>query len=102
MSLRAEMRVAPAGVRQAQPGVATGQSVVAWPLGYAEAFICEWAVQETLVCNTAAAPILAALNSHGNSVCLRHLEINLYILAIGLKTQTVFHAHWLCTRIDRR
>jgi hypothetical protein len=28
MSLRAEMRVAPAGVRQAQPGVATGQSVL--------------------------------------------------------------------------
>jgi len=28
MSLRAEMRVAPAGVRQAQPDVATGQSVL--------------------------------------------------------------------------
>jgi len=85
------------GGRQAQPGVATGQSVLAWRLGYAEVFICEWAVQETLVCHTAA-----ALNSHGNFVCLRHLEINLYILAIRLNTQTVFHAHWLCTRIDRR
>ena len=28
MSLRAEMRVAPAGVRQAQPGVATGHNVL--------------------------------------------------------------------------
>ena len=28
MSLLAEMSVAPAGVRQAQPGVATGQSVL--------------------------------------------------------------------------
>ena len=58
------------GGRQAQPGVATGHSVLAWRLGYAKVFICEWAVQETLVCHTAA-----ALNSHGNFVCLRHLEI---------------------------
>ncbi|WP_347864543.1 hypothetical protein [Planktomarina sp.] len=34
-----EMVNAPAGGgRQAQPGVATGQSVLAWRLGYAEVF----------------------------------------------------------------
>ncbi|MDP4064646.1 hypothetical protein IMCC1933_05140 [Rhodobacteraceae bacterium IMCC1933] len=30
------------GGRQAQPGVATGQSVLAWRLSYAEAFMTLW------------------------------------------------------------
>ena len=34
-----EMRAALAGGRQAQPGVATGQSVLAWRLGYAEVLV---------------------------------------------------------------
>ncbi|MDP4063695.1 hypothetical protein IMCC1933_13190 [Rhodobacteraceae bacterium IMCC1933] len=39
-SLYIEMVNAPAGGRQAQPGVATGQSVLAWQLGcYAEVFL---------------------------------------------------------------
>ena len=33
-----QMVNAPAGGRQAQPGVATGQSHLAWRLGYAEVF----------------------------------------------------------------
>jgi hypothetical protein len=37
-----EMRAAPAGRRQAQPGVATGHNVLAWQLGYVEVFIKKW------------------------------------------------------------
>ena len=52
---------------------------------------CEWAVQETLVCQTALRGNRAALNSHGNIVCLPHLEITVCICTIGLNIQTVFH-----------
>lgn len=58
-------------------------------------------VYQTQVCQTVPAPISAALNLHNNIVCLPHLEITVCIRAIELIIQTVFHAHWLCTCVDR-